>query len=234
MPNWVKTIIRTKPSVIKDIITNYSIDNSLSFEKVIPMPSELLVEKSSRGDEGIALLYYESSDPDYKNKINEAYKSINVFQRNIYESELFKRVSNQYDKDDELNEEKKKIAEQYISNFEKYGFCDWYEWRVHNWGTKWDLSSFSYDKEKIVYETAWDFSEPILLELSKKYPEIIFDREFADEINQENSGSVSISSGRVIRQVYGLSIDAIERIWDTDIQQENKIQDEKDLEEIEV
>lgn len=48
------------------------------------------------------------------------------------------------------------------ANLEKYGFPDWYEWRVANWGTKWDLSVDDTGPERksptevyLEYETAW-------------------------------------------------------------------------------
>ena len=36
---------------------------------------------------------------------------------------------------DESNQNKRE------SNLEKYGFADWYDWCVNNWGTKWDVGA---------------------------------------------------------------------------------------------
>ena len=35
MPNWVKTIVKTKPDVLKDILKKYSNEDGFSFEKGI-------------------------------------------------------------------------------------------------------------------------------------------------------------------------------------------------------
>ena len=39
---------------------------------------------------------------------------------------------------DATKEEKAKAKE----NLKKYGYDNWYDWRVENWGTKWDIMEF--------------------------------------------------------------------------------------------
>lgn len=49
---------------------------------------------------------------------------------------------------------------QQAANIEKYGFKDWYEWNINNWGTKWDFSLDSVERVdpntvKASFESAW-------------------------------------------------------------------------------
>ena len=62
---------------------------------------------------------------------------------------------------DATKEEKAKAKE----NLKKYGYDNWYDWRVENWGTKWDIMEFyninrkeiSEDESEIWlgFDTAW-------------------------------------------------------------------------------
>lgn len=50
------------------------------------------------------------------------------------------------------------------ANIKKYGYADWYDWRVANWGTKWDLCDLTAsqpfaDTVLLHFDTAW--SPPI-------------------------------------------------------------------------
>lgn len=53
----------------------------------------------------------------------------------------------------------------------------WYQWRVDNWGTKWDLDEESvfheYDKNKysFLFNTAWSPPCAAIITLSKKFPD---------------------------------------------------------------
>lgn len=57
----------------------------------------------------------------------------------------------------------------------KYGFTDWYEWRVFNWGTKWNASDVELRIESptnlvITFSTAWSPPEPIIKKIAQLYP----------------------------------------------------------------
>ena len=55
-----------------------------------------------------------------------------------------------------------RVAAREEANREQFGFADWYEWAVNNWGTKWDISSDDGEPTKqdlnsitISFSTAW-------------------------------------------------------------------------------
>ncbi len=59
---------------------------------------------------------------------------------------------------------------------------DWYNWRVENWGTKWDVFDTSpWEGNSVAFFSAW--SPPIewLREVALKYPELSFQLDYADE-----------------------------------------------------
>tara|TARA_Y100001963_G_scaffold131404_1_gene188720 strand:+ start:2223 stop:2696 length:474 start_codon:yes stop_codon:yes gene_type:complete len=59
---------------------------------------------------------------------------------------------------------------------------DWYTWRVDNWGTKWDAyDTGEWEGDTITFFSAW--SPPIewLREVAKKYPDLAFTLDYADE-----------------------------------------------------
>lgn len=232
MPNWVKTVVKTSPNIMKDLMQKYSKENAFSFDKVIPMPEDLNVEKSSRGEDGLMLLYLESNNDIPKNIINEVYQSLNPFHRDIYKDSRFLNIVKNYEPNKNKLEYQQSIelAKKYISNYEKYGHADWYEWCCDKWGTKWDLSRFHYNKDTMIFETAWGFAGNVILELSKKYPEERFFCKFADEGNPEISGIVEIQDGEVMEERYGLTSAEIEEIWDIYLDNPEEEQDEIDIE----
>jgi hypothetical protein len=68
---------------------------------------------------------------------------------------------------------------------EKYGHSGWYNWRVSNWGTKWDACESDWDLEDdgmtIHFQTAW--APPIgwLENVSAQFPELVFKMTFQEE-----------------------------------------------------
>ena len=99
----------------------------------------------------------------------------------------------------------------------KYGYADWYDWSIFNWGTKWnayDVTEWSVNEcseyttsATIYYETAWSPATALWLNVSKDYPTLEFYHEFADE-GGAFLGSETIVDGRFISEE--------ELDWDSD------------------
>jgi hypothetical protein len=61
---------------------------------------------------------------------------------------------------------------------------DWYTWRIHNWGTKWDIGSDdvtididpcgTHTYAKLYFDTAWSPPEGVLDALREKFPNVDF------------------------------------------------------------
>lgn len=72
----------------------------------------------------------------------------------------------------------------------KYGSCDWYDWCIENWGTKWNATAIDdwyVSKKKtsaqISFDTAWSQPTNWLIAASKMFPNLSFDLEFYEEGN---------------------------------------------------
>lgn len=79
----------------------------------------------------------------------------------------------------------------------KFGRSNWYDWNLHNWGTKWDAKESFYNQEdKILqFETAWSCPDPILLEMFKQFPDLHFEGSYADEDFGCNVGYIGTDVG---------------------------------------
>jgi hypothetical protein len=68
-----------------------------------------------------------------------------------------------------------------VSADEMFSDNNWYGWRVHNWGTKWNAYDQFIDDSHIEFSTAWSTPDPIWEELAKKFPNVHFHVEYACE-----------------------------------------------------
>jgi hypothetical protein len=85
---------------------------------------------------------------------------------------------------------------------EDYGYTNWYEWRIHNWGTKWDASETiiitnESDELYIGFDTAW--APPInwLKKVSIQYPNLSFRMDYMEE-GQNYCGAIRIGDGEIV------------------------------------
>ena len=70
----------------------------------------------------------------------------------------------------------------------------WYDWRIHNWDTKWDCYDVNFVDEdpdpenmEIEFNTAWSPPEAICHALREQYPDVSVSR-FYDEPGCEIAG----------------------------------------------
>lgn len=90
----------------------------------------------------------------------------------------------------------------------------WYEWRIANWGTKWDLGEadafIRYDRADGGYRlmaefnTAWAPPIPWVATLAEKFPEAEIEISF-DEPGMDFSGTFSYSAGVLADHIEGPS-----------------------------
>ena len=105
---------------------------------------------------------------------------------------------------------------------EKYGHSGWYNWRVSNWGTKWDASESDWDLDEgeftVHFQTAW--APPIgwLENVAAQFPELTFKMPFQEEgmgfcgRADAVDGIVDWQDGEVILQ----DEDGLEVEWDSE------------------
>lgn len=81
------------------------------------------------------------------------------------------------------------LAQRISENISKYGHPNWYDWRLANWGCKWDVDpecTFVTVEDSNIWiscETAWGPPMAIFEEMVKRYPDLTFDAKYLEEGN---------------------------------------------------
>lgn len=122
---------------------------------------------------------------DFKNKVLKVTpeKELQFTMETLFPTptELLGETSPQMFRGDNDDEKaKEEWQNRVIKLKEKYGHTDWYDWRIANWGTKWDACSPYYVDEDngesltIGYYTAWSPNIYWLKKVSVMYPNLKF------------------------------------------------------------
>ena len=78
------------------------------------------------------------------------------------------------------------------------GMPEWYEWRVENWGTKWDVSDVWIGESKVAliyeFETAWAPPLQVISALSERFPNASITISF-NEPGMQYKGSITYKEG---------------------------------------
>lgn len=195
MPNYVKNCLKIGGQE-KDIIEvlNRICDpekglGTIDFERIIPMPEELDVDNDECSMEfAIKCALFDDMDtlkldyPDFRGKrLRE--QLIGVSRDTITKWS--------------------EIGWKYIDNRRKYGFYDWYGWRIANWGTKWNawecqLEWDDGDTQAISFYTAWSAPNPVIKKLAEMFPNVTMEHSWSDEGILGNCGIHRYSDGKLI------------------------------------
>jgi len=128
MPNWCENVVSFSGAAkdlekLKKLIGTD--EQPILFQKIKPMPQALDM------DSGSSILGYEVVYGDVEKVLGYPWvKAAGITTR----EELIRHLEKE-------RPEYLEAAEQYKSNIDRYGFRDWYDWRIANWGTKWDVEA---------------------------------------------------------------------------------------------
>lgn len=182
---------------------------SIDFNKLIPMPEDLLIDNGSETCNAIEV-YLTAVNPrtvdygceklsrqDFENMeylLNREviYGSVNS---TLSEKEMQARTKGTG------FAEAFKLGEKAVYNMRKYGATTWYHWRIKHWGSKWE----AYDCEEVNPEdgclrfcTAWNSVLNIVEKLSERFPDVLIHYFWADEDVGYNVGKAEFKGGRIV------------------------------------
>ena len=193
MPNHVTNVVTFRGDqervyeALKRIQKDGEEIGTIDFNKIIPMPESLDIEAGSRTDAGLKA---------YSEFISECLLEDRV--RHVEDLRITEERERGYLKDHgEINKDDFALGKTAYNNVQMYGTPTWYEWRIQNWGTKWNSYSSEFDAENnaLRFCTAWSAPHPIMERLQEMYPDLSFTHEWADEDIGNNCGRAEYFDG---------------------------------------
>lgn len=183
MPNWVTNrVVAKDPKVLIEKLVNK--EGEVDFNILIPMSEDLNIPSSTYSYEGNTPFTVSEVHNDKQRKQQHATHLLDM----IYDEGLTQQEFTLIAMQDEsivkaistvlelspfvqsnastLNEALDTFIKGYYNN-RKYGYVDWYNWSIANWGTKWNASSCVVSNTFVEFDTAWAMPEDIFKELAR-------------------------------------------------------------------
>ena len=87
----------------------------------------------------------------------------------------------------------KVLGEKIFNIAQQCGSIDWYDWRISNWGTKWnayetEIGSYCDGSLELYFYTANYGAVPVIKKLAEMFPNLEFIYKYADEVFPYNCG----------------------------------------------
>lgn len=177
MPNQIinrLTIIGTheEVSLVLEKIKGDGQDKFIDFNKISPMPKEL---------EGTSCPTQIISQEEYDKQ-----------QKRIENNELMEH---------EIKHGLSRGITQEMSNefIENFGFDNWHDWSLSNWGTKWNAyEQYMEDDNTICFNTAWATPFEVIQELSFMFPHMTFQVDFYDDSDDGDDKRYVLMNGNLL------------------------------------
>lgn len=107
------------------------------------------------------------------------------------------------DEYDKRVKENSDLLAKYKANREKYGYDNWYEWNIANWGTKWspllECWDNSHGRTHAYCESAWSPPSLLLAHISKRFPSLMIINTY-DEEGMGFVGCEAFVAGEVVAE----------------------------------
>lgn len=213
MANYVTNIITAPCIGDLDIFTITAEGREFDFSKLKPRPASLSIESGSRMDPSLFYFITERGTLDLSEVNPDDKKILSKYVQNMFSDDWLQEISNRVKayiaepetlkKSFESLDEMYDMGKQYYTNIIEHGHPTWYDWNLANWGSKWgSTSSYLQTNDILEFDTAWSAPVPIVIELSKKYPEITFTHIWADEDMGSNTGRIIYIDGEIVDEFY--------------------------------
>ena len=175
-------VIGLSDKVLKKYLINK--DGNVDFNILIPMPEELNItcgsgsiptSKGAKYASEITKTEEKEHEPIY-NMLKKVLEELGATTQQdfvnycLQDNNIFNSI---VDINGFSNPYKKDHVTTYLQGFynlEKYGYKDWYDFRIDKWGCKWNADNTDIYESVISFETPWGSPDEIFIELSKHIP----------------------------------------------------------------
>lgn len=156
-----------------------SSDSDVDFERVIPMPASLDEANTTGASESLAVMAWlmHGMDEPTVERIKDAHGD----EWEMYASQMPSFMTKDDHAAEMVTDAKTKLEamppEQYadvyalgarvIDNLRLHGHASWYEWRIDNWGTKWNAMDVEGEGNARSFTTAWSPPLPVFSRLAE-------------------------------------------------------------------
>lgn len=208
MANIVRNVLHMKDITKAPI---YSLGDKgrweIDFEKIVPMAEDLNIEAGNMESAAIEYVIRECCGKVYLG-------------RSYYTGEAIKARAKILDKAEEEigREELIEKGLRYITNIARHGYSTWHDWRIENWGTKWNaFDTEVIDKDTVKFSTATATPETILRKLSMQRPDTVLEITWASDDVWGEAGHATMTDGFAEAVAYDRcsqkALDAYDYCW---------------------